>query len=225
MSDDIQLPELPPHPFSAAERGGICWWEAEKAAIREYARAAVLADRAAQSERIEKLQQFKDFVHRRLDEMGIPTHPNGEHSKAGCRIGDRLDIVADRAEREATKDDLLSALDELVSWSQDLYWSRVRKVKREILQMTFPEKKPLTEEQISEGYPIDETYDYKRAFDDGARWAEKMHGIGQTQSEPLAVKYTPTCPRCGELTDELFSSPRGYLCGSCAEKKHGIGSE
>lgn len=40
-----------------------------------------------------KLQAFKDFVHRRLDEGGIPTHPDGEHSKAGCRIGDRLDIV------------------------------------------------------------------------------------------------------------------------------------
>lgn len=39
------------------------------------------------------LQRFKDFVHRRLDEMGIPSHPDGEHSKAGCRIGDRLDIV------------------------------------------------------------------------------------------------------------------------------------
>ncbi len=39
------------------------------------------------------LQRFKDFVHRRLDEAGVPTHPDGEHSKAGCRIGDRLDIV------------------------------------------------------------------------------------------------------------------------------------
>lgn len=40
-----------------------------------------------------KLQAFKDYVHERLDEAGIPTHPDGEHSKAGCRIGDRLDIA------------------------------------------------------------------------------------------------------------------------------------
>lgn len=41
---------------------------------------------------ITALQAFKDYVHGRLDEAGIPTHPDGEHSKAGCRIGDRLDI-------------------------------------------------------------------------------------------------------------------------------------
>lgn len=42
---------------------------------------------------IKKLQAFKDYVHKRLDDAGIPTHPDGEHSKAGCRIGDRLDLV------------------------------------------------------------------------------------------------------------------------------------
>lgn len=36
---------------------------------------------------------FKRFVHRRLDEAGVPTHPDGPHSKEGCRIGDRLDLV------------------------------------------------------------------------------------------------------------------------------------
>lgn len=39
------------------------------------------------------LQAFKDYVHRRLDEAGIPTHPDGPHSRSGCRIGDRLDLV------------------------------------------------------------------------------------------------------------------------------------
>lgn len=49
---------------------------------------------------IEKLRRFKDYVHKRLDDAGIPTHPEGEHSKHGCRIGDRLDIalLADRSE-------------------------------------------------------------------------------------------------------------------------------
>lgn len=39
------------------------------------------------------LKKFKDFVHKRLDDAGIPTHPEGEHSQRGCRIGDRLDII------------------------------------------------------------------------------------------------------------------------------------
>ncbi|MGH6950839.1 MAG: hypothetical protein ACREH4_08200 [Vitreimonas sp.] len=43
--------------------------------------------------REQKLQAFKDFVHRRLDEAGVPTHPDGPHSKEGCRIGDRLDLA------------------------------------------------------------------------------------------------------------------------------------
>ena len=42
---------------------------------------------------IAKLQAFKDYVHKRLDDAGITAYPNGEHSNAGCRIGDRLDIV------------------------------------------------------------------------------------------------------------------------------------
>ncbi len=40
-----------------------------------------------------KLQAFKDYVHERLDKMGVPSFPEGEHSKAGCRVGDRMDII------------------------------------------------------------------------------------------------------------------------------------
>jgi hypothetical protein len=46
-----------------------------------------------------KLQAFKDYVHSRLDGMGIEKEPNGEHSNAGCRIGDRLDIVEHNNQR------------------------------------------------------------------------------------------------------------------------------
>lgn len=45
------------------------------------------------------LAAFKSFVHRRLDSAGVPTHPDGLHSKEGCRIGDRLDVVI--GERDA----------------------------------------------------------------------------------------------------------------------------
>jgi len=44
-------------------------------------------------ERIEKLERFKAYVHQRLDDAGVETHPMGPHSAEGCRIGDRLDIV------------------------------------------------------------------------------------------------------------------------------------
>jgi hypothetical protein len=50
------------------------------------------------AERVAKLQEFKDFVHITIDAMGVPTHPNGEHSKEGCRIGDRLEILATAVE-------------------------------------------------------------------------------------------------------------------------------
>jgi hypothetical protein len=41
------------------------------------------------------LRAFKAYVHQRLDDAGVPTHPDGPHSKEGCRVGDRLDILID----------------------------------------------------------------------------------------------------------------------------------
>lgn len=40
-----------------------------------------------------KFQRFKDYVHGRLDEAGVPSDPGGPHSEQGCRVGDRLDIA------------------------------------------------------------------------------------------------------------------------------------
>jgi hypothetical protein len=54
-----------------------------------------LLDRAERAEKqVSDLKKFKEFVHSYLDSKGIPTHPNGPHSKEGCRIGDRLDIAS-----------------------------------------------------------------------------------------------------------------------------------
>jgi hypothetical protein len=44
------------------------------------------------TERI-KLQAFKDFVHKRLDDAGVPADPPGEHRDRGCRVGQRLDVL------------------------------------------------------------------------------------------------------------------------------------
>lgn len=47
---------------------------------------------------LRRLRRFKDYVHGRLDDAGIPTHPGGPNSAAGCRIGDRLDVLLSRIE-------------------------------------------------------------------------------------------------------------------------------
>lgn len=63
----------------------------------------------AQAATIAALQAFKDYVHERLDAAGIPTHPDGRHSVAGCRIGDRLDIALDaQAATIARQDEALN---------------------------------------------------------------------------------------------------------------------
>jgi hypothetical protein len=54
-------------------------------------------DLAAERARADALQAFKDYVHRRLDDAGVPVDPESPHKAAGCRIGGRLDAVfADR---------------------------------------------------------------------------------------------------------------------------------
>lgn len=53
-------------------------------------------------EQVKKLQAFKDWVHSYLDARGVPAEfPDGEHTKRGCRIGDRMDHVF--AELEALR--------------------------------------------------------------------------------------------------------------------------
>ena len=42
------------------------------------------------------LEAFKNYVHKRLDDAGIPAYPEGPHGAAGCRIGDRLDLVLNK---------------------------------------------------------------------------------------------------------------------------------
>lgn len=42
------------------------------------------------------LQKFKEYVHQRLDEAGVPVDPDSPHKAEGCRIGGRLDYVLSR---------------------------------------------------------------------------------------------------------------------------------
>lgn len=53
--------------------------------------AAFAADLAIE---IAKLKKFKDYVHNRLDAIGVPSDPEPEKNKAtGCRIEGRLNFV------------------------------------------------------------------------------------------------------------------------------------
>ncbi|MNK58674.1 hypothetical protein D3C87_777650 [compost metagenome] len=53
---------------------------------------AIAAKDRAEGER-DALAKFKAYVHKRLDDMGIPVDPDSPHKAEGCRVGGRLDIV------------------------------------------------------------------------------------------------------------------------------------
>jgi hypothetical protein len=71
------------------------WWDSE--GVFQWpslkGRAGARAAWEKQQAEIDALARFKAYVHQRLDAAGIPTHPDGPHSKEGCRVGDRLDLV------------------------------------------------------------------------------------------------------------------------------------
>ena len=60
--------------------------------------AAIDAERL----RADKLQAFKEFVHRYLSQHGVPEgDPENPHQKEGCRIGARLDLLLAERDRLA----------------------------------------------------------------------------------------------------------------------------
>lgn len=69
-----------------AERSAL---ETNYAAFRAQSdeRIAALQDECA------KLKRFKEYVHTRLDNAGVPTDPESPHKAEGCRIGGRLDAL------------------------------------------------------------------------------------------------------------------------------------
>lgn len=85
---DTYAPDL----YPANEQGQVSFSRAMMESVADEIRMFVPRAIAAERER-DALQAFKAFVHGRLDQAGIPTHPDGPHSKEGCRIGDRLDIA------------------------------------------------------------------------------------------------------------------------------------
>lgn len=67
-----------------------------------------LATRAHRAEeQVAKLQAFKDYVHKRLDDAGVPADPESPHKAKGCRIGGRLDLVLAADAQTHTLEDAL----------------------------------------------------------------------------------------------------------------------
>jgi hypothetical protein len=127
---------------------------------------------AALVAKVEKLERFKAYVHERLDKAGVPTDPGGEHSKHGCRIGDRLDVLLGENERlrteferatggdlksyallqaenerlRAERDEARAGLEQKHQAYRSLYglWLRVARA------MTPPAGPDLTDEQVAE---------------------------------------------------------------------------
>src|SRR3954471_11028183 len=70
-------------------------------------------------QKIEKLEAFKSYVHKRLDDAGVPSDPEPEaNAEHGCRIGGRLNwLIASKEDQpsnaaNATKDVILKILED-----------------------------------------------------------------------------------------------------------------
>ena len=80
-----------------------------------------VSHQTAAVEALKRLQAFKDYVHQRLDEAGVPADPDSPHKAAGCRVGGRLDVVlgALSAAESAAAEPVAWASDELLLASLD----------------------------------------------------------------------------------------------------------
>jgi hypothetical protein len=79
-----------------------------------------MEQRAAAIARAEKAEAFKVYVHKRLDEAGVPADPPSPHREHGCRIGGRLDVAL-AALAEVKK--LRGVLKSYELWEKDLLLS------------------------------------------------------------------------------------------------------
>jgi hypothetical protein len=77
--------------------------------------ASLRAELAAVKAERDRLAEFKAYIHRRLDEAGVPADPDSPHKAQGCRIGGRLDIVLGERDRLRSEVEQLRAACKAVS--------------------------------------------------------------------------------------------------------------
>lgn len=123
-----------------------------------------VAERYAQSElseankEVQKLQAFKNYVHKRLDDAGIEKDPESAHKEAGCRIGGRLDIVLEaNKDIERLKADTLKCeeCENLLAESQqeiERLKEGLRKALKIITQSATESLRPEIQDYLSGGY-------------------------------------------------------------------------
>ena len=113
-----------PYTLSGLEWGsGACWIRlaehyriGRQALLKREAKAIELV-RKLEAER-DKLQKFKDFVHAYLTQHGVPEDDaTNEHSKEGCRIGARLDLLFAERDRLGSENEELRRRIQLCSGS------------------------------------------------------------------------------------------------------------
>jgi hypothetical protein len=74
--------------------------------------------------RVDALQRFKEYVHKRLDDAGVPVDPESPHKAEGCRIGGRLDWLFAERHRDIGRLNRIAA--ELVAHDQRGYFVGVK---------------------------------------------------------------------------------------------------
>lgn len=71
---------------------------------------------------LDKLQKFKDYVHDRLDKIGVPVDPESKHKAAGCRIGGRLDFIQSQlSEKDEEIKELVEAVKLALPYVDEAY--------------------------------------------------------------------------------------------------------
>jgi hypothetical protein len=78
------------------------WRNRHATAFAAIGLAGIVAERDA-------LAAFKAYVHKRLDEMGVPADPDSPHKAEGCRVGGRLDWIIDLMADAGLASDALTA--------------------------------------------------------------------------------------------------------------------
>lgn len=184
-----------------------------------------------------RLQAFKAYVHKRLDDAGVPTEPDVPHSKASCRVGDRLDYVFNKLAntRNALKRERArhSALHKVLGDAgftmtskprADGKWGCEWKVEWPAAIMRADKHQALLKLLDAKGIGYDwhpvagwRVTDSKRRVAAWASLIEQLQGVGVTLSmgEAGGYKvdrvYTPPIPPLAvELQEKLTAAGAGY---------------
>jgi ribosomal protein S27AE len=165
---------------------------------------------------VEKLRKFKEYVHDRLDKMGVPSDPEPANNVShGCRIEGRLNFI------KATTDDLLKRSfnreDNLKSENKKLT-KEVERLRNDLLDaLDLKQGKGPTALSMlkSEKDRYLEALEglIKRCEDSNIFTAQPEYSAAKAALHPL-VKPERKCPNCGSTKIIMFTSDDD-TCQNC----------